>query len=308
MTTAIQQDVEKEVQDEIIVGNQDRIDALADIAARSREERDKELMAEGHEVIDTSTSAEENKEETEVKEEDKEDVKEELKEEKQEQKPEIVKIKVDGQEQEVTLDKILDAGKRTLQKESSADKRLEEATRLLREIETKYAQPKQESPSQEWDDNTIAEALEHGTTEQKAYAISLIRGRSNATPEQLTDQVASRVLDTVDFRNSAEWFSTEYKDIVDDPYLLQLASMAEDKARAVGDNRSRRELYKEIGDNLRKWKGGTTAPASFEAKKEQKSTIVNLPTASIKKSAPEPQKAKSTSDVIEDMRKARGQN
>lgn len=320
--TATQQGVEDKK--EIIVGNVERNNMVAEIAERARKERDEELKAAGHEVVDTSGKEEVKEEvkgdedalqqeETKATEEVKEEAKEEIKAEvKEEPKPETVRIKVDGEEREVPKDKIYDAGIRAMQKESTADKRLEEATRLLREIEQKYAQPqekKQEPPSQ-WDDATVAYALEHGTEEQKAYAISLLRGRGDTTQEDLQkvkQEAVKTVLDTVDFRDASQWFLSEYKDIASDPYLIQLASVAEDKARASGDQRTRKELYKQIGDDLRKWKGGITPAQSMEEKKEQKSKIINLPAASVKKSTPAEAKPKTTSDIIEEMRKKRGQ-
>lgn len=299
-TPAIQSDVEKK-EEEIVVGNVARNEMIEEIAERTRKERDAERgeeKPEAKEEPEASKEPEEPETPTEVE--------EELKAE--DEKPETVKIKVDGEEREVPKDKIYDAGIRAMQKESSADKRLEEATRLLREIEQKYAQPqKTETPSQEWDDATVAYALEHGNEEQKAYAVSLLMRRDATTPEQIVENTTKRVLDSVDFRESSQWFLTEYGDIAKDPYLFQLASAAEDKARANGDTRTRKELYKSIGDDLRKWKGGITATESLEKKKEQKSNIVNLPSASMKKKAPEENKPLTTQDVIERMRKARGQ-
>lgn len=311
--TAIQQDVENK--EEIVVGNLTRNTRVEEIAARAREVRDDELKAAGHDVIDTSKAetTEETKDEVKedaLQEETKatEKVDSEVKPEEKEEKPETVQIKVDGELRDVPKEKILDAGIRAMQKESTADKRLEDATRLLREIEAKYAQPakqeQQKDPSQEWDDATVAYALEHGSEEQKAYAVKMLRGRETATPEQITQIAERNILDKLDFMESSKWFSTEFKEIVSDPYLLQLASVAEDKARANGDTRPRKELYQEIGENLRKWRGGVTT--NFEDKKEQKSKIVNLPSASVKKSAPAAEKPKTTSDIIEEMRKSRG--
>ena len=311
MTDAIQQDV-PEKRDEIIVGNIERNEMVASIAERARQERDEEIKAHGGEVIDTTAKQEEKPEELEEKAEITEPEVKEVKEAKAEEpeaKPETVQIKVDGELREVPKEKILDAGIRAMQKESTADKRLEEATRLLREIEAKYAQPApaKVDPSPQWDDATVAYALEHGTEEQKAYAVSQLRGRETTTPEQIEQNTERKILDKLDFMESSKWFSTEYKEIVSDPYLLQLASIAEDKARANGDVRPRKELYQEIGDNLRKWKGGVTAETSFESKKEQKSNIVNLTSASVKKSAPEVSKPKTATDIIDQMRKSRGQ-
>lgn len=316
--TATPQGVEEK---EIVVGNTERNNMVAEIAERARKERDEELKAAGHDVVDTSgkekVKGEENalqQEEPKADEEVKEEVREEIKAGvKEEPKPETVRIKVDGEEREVPKEKIYDAGIRAMQKESTADKRLEEATRLLREIEQKYAQPqekKQEAPSPQWDDATVAYALEHGTEEQKAYAISLLRGRGDTTQEDLQkvkQEAVKTVLDTVDFRDASQWFLSEYKDIAGDPYLIQLASIAEDKARASGDQRTRKELYKQIGEDLRKWKGGVVPANSMEDKKELKSKIINLPSASVKKSTPAEAKPKTTSDIIEEMRKKRGQ-
>lgn len=301
--TAIQEDVEEVT----ATGNPERDAMIASIAERARQERDAEIVAHGGEVVDTSGQKEEEKPAEVTQENETPEVKEEVPEEKA--IAETVKIKVDGEEKEVPRDKIYDAGIRALQKESTADKRLEEATRLLREIETKYAQPQQQqNPSQEWDDQTVAYALEHGNEEQKAYAVSLLRGRSNTTPEQLVNDTTQRVLDTVDFQEASRKFATEYSDIVNDPYLLKLASIAEDEARASGDKRPRAELYKDIGDSLRKWKGGIVTPVSMDEKKELKAkNVINLPSASMKKTVTEIEKPKTTADIIEDMRKQRGQ-
>jgi hypothetical protein len=302
--TAIQSDVDKDVQ-EVVVGNTERNDALNSITERARQERDKELEENGHAVIDTS--GEVKKEEEKIEPED--EVINEVKEVTEEIKPETVRIKVDGEEREVPKDKVYDAGIRAMQKESAADKRLEEATRLLKEAETRYAQvqDKPENPPQQWDDATVAYVLEHGNDEQKAYAVSLLRGRDTATPDDIVRQAEARVMDKIDFRDASQWFLDEYKDIAADPYLFHLASTAEDSLLKNGDTRSRKEIYKAIGDDLRKWKGGMTETKSMEEKKEQKSNIVNLNSASVKKSAPTENKPKTPSEIIEDMRKRRGQ-
>lgn len=291
--TAIQQDVEtqdQETKDEVVIGNIVKNEAVEEIAKKIQEEREKDLGITKEAVPEPEPEKEPKKEEV-----------------PEPEKPKVVKIKVDGEEREVPEEKIVDAGIRAMQKESTADKRLEEATRLLREIEQKYAQPKQETPSQEWDDQTIAYALEHGTEEQKAYAVSQLRGRNHATPEEVAQIAEARVLDKVDFREASDWFLSEYKDIAGDPYLAQLAVVAEQRARATGDKRSRKELYKSIGEDIRKWKGGITATDSFKEKTENKSKIVNLPAASVKKTEPQEAKPKTPSEVIAEMRKARGQ-
>ena len=223
----------------------------------------------------------------------------------------LVTIKVDGVMQQVPREKIYEAGLRAVQKESSADRRLEEATRLLREVEQRIApQPVQNTPPpQAWDEEIIAYALAHGTEEQKAEAVRQIRGgrQELATPDQIANNVEARILDKVDFQSSAEWFQTNYKDIVSDPYLLQLASLQEDHMRANGDTRSRKELYAEIGDGLRKLKGGGVPVTTLEEKRTQKAGITNLPAASARKTTPQAPAAKTPSQIIEEMRTKRGQ-
>lgn len=223
----------------------------------------------------------------------------------------LVTIKVDGVMQQVSRDKIYEAGLRAVQKESSADRRLEEATRLLREVEQRIAPPPVQNtpPPQAWDEEIIAYALAHGTEEQKAEAVRQIRGgrQELATPDQIASTVESRILDKVDFQSSAEWFQTNYKDIVSDPYLLQLASLQEDHMRANGDKRPRKELYAEIGDGLRKLKGGGVPVTTLEEKRTQKAGITNLPAASARKTTPQAPAAKTPSQIIEEMRTKRGQ-
>ena len=223
----------------------------------------------------------------------------------------LVTIKVDGVMQQVSRDKIYEAGLRAVQKESSADRRLEEATRLLREVEQRIAPPPVQNtpPPQAWDEEIIAYALAHGTEEQKAEAVRQIRGgrQELATPDQIANNVEARILDKVDFQSSAEWFQTAYKDIVSDPYLLQLASLQEDHMRANGDKRPRKELYAEIGDGLRKLKGGGVPVTTLEEKRTQKAGITNLPAASARKTTPQAPAAKTPSQIIEEMRTKRGQ-
>ena len=128
-----------------------------------------------------------------------------------------------------------------------------------------------------------------------------------ATPDQIANNVEARILDKVDFQSSAEWFQTNYKDIVSDPYLLQLASLQEDHMRANGDKRPRKELYAEIGDGLRKLKGGGAPVTTLEEKRTHKASITNLPAASARRTTPQAPAPKTPSQIIEEMRTKRGQ-
>ena len=307
LEAATPEGVEEEKQEPIA---NPRNDFIADLAKKTREERDEEIKASGEAPVDTAAAEEVPQVEDTQPEESPKAEEAPAEEKPAEQAEELVAIKVDGKIQHVPKDKIYEAGLRAVQKESAADKRLEEATRLLAEAQQRYAQPQQNSPpSQAWDEATIAYALEHGNDEQKVEAVRQLRGREQtATPAQIAEYATTTVLDKVDFQNAAEWFQSEYKDVVGDPYLLQLAAAKEVQMRNSGDERPRRALYKDIGDELRKWRGGSVAAPSLDQKREQKASVTNLPSASVRKAAPPEQKAKTPSDIIEDMRKRRGQS
>ena len=302
----------------------EREQTMAEITARVRQERDDEIKASGGDVIDTTSatvadpSAAPAPDQPGPAADDATPPAPPAAEATPSPPPagaapieDLVTIKGDGVMQQVSRDKIYEAGLRAVQKESSADRRLEEATRLLREVEQRIAPPPVQNtpPPQAWDEEIIAYALAHGTEEQKAEAVRQIRGgrQELATPDQIANNVEARILDKVDFQSSAEWFQTAYKDIVSDPYLLQLASLQEDHMRANGDKRPRKELYAEIGDGLRKLKGGGVPVTTLEEKRTQKAGITNLPAASARKTTPQAPAAKTPSQIIEEMRTKRGQ-
>ena len=302
----------------------EREQTMAEITARVRQERDDEIKASGGDVIDTTSatvadpSAAPAPDQPGPAADDATPPAPPADEATPSTPPagaapieDLVTIKVDGVMQQVSRDKIYEAGLRAVQKESSADRRLEEATRLLREVEQRIAPPPVQNtpPPQAWDEEIIAYALAHGTEEQKAEAVRQIRGgrQEMATPDQIANNVEARILDKVDFQSSAEWFQDTYKDIVSDPYLLQLASLQEDHMRANGDKRPRKELYAEIGDGLRKLKGGGVPVTTLEEKRTQKAGITNLPAASARKTTPQAPAAKTPSQIIEEMRTKRGQ-
>ena len=302
----------------------EREQTMAEITARVRQERDDEIKASGGDVIDTTSatvadpSAAPAPDQPGPAADDATPPAPPAADAAPQPPPagaapieDLVTIKVDGVMQQVPREKIYEAGLRAVQKESSADRRLEEATRLLREVEQRIAPPPVQNtpPPQAWDEEIIAYALAHGTEEQKAEAVRQIRGgrQELATPDQIANNVEARILDKVDFQSSAVWFQDTYKDIVSDPYLLQLASLQEDHMRANGDKRPRKELYAEIGDGLRKLKGGGVPVTTLEEKRTQKAGITNLPAASARKTTPQAPAAKTPSQIIEEMRTKRGQ-
>lgn len=179
-------------------------------------------------------------------------------------------IIVDGQRIEVDEDKILEAGIKTLQKESAADKRLQEATALLKRAKQGYAQQEQEQEPEESqrnsyiDPDALYQAVDR-MTEQKVYA-------SEA-------------------RRAATAFKSEFPEIASDPYLMKLAADLEEQrlthslsvGEPLGDPG---DAYRKHGQEIKKWlaKQSSALPAadSSTEKLERKRQITVVPSANVR--------------------------
>ena len=291
-----------------------RDEFMAEIARQARAERD---------GIDPT--AEDN---SEVEEENTEEVVEPTEEKEEEttapendadEKTDYVTLKVEGEERQVERDKVLEAGIRAMQKESAADKRLQEATELLREAkeaQTKTALPdKPDEPEEpEYTPEQLAHALQYGDDDEAQEAIKLIlEGRKSkevATQTIDEDQIRNVVRIETEFNNAIDRFKDEYPEIVSDSKLLKLADIREKELRDNGDNRPFWEVYKEVGDEIREWTGSVKPTDSgLSQRKARKESIQNVeganaPTGKKK----QPAKPKTYEEVLNDMRKARHQN
>lgn len=217
----------------------------------------------------------------------------------------LVTLKIDGKEQQVPRSQVEEYGIRALQKELAADRKLEEATRILNEAKQKFTQPSpdvaNQSPSN--DAAELAKAIQYGSEDEAVQAIKNLQGRNTATP----DQIALMVDQRVQFLNAAQWFESEYPEIVKDPYLMQIVINAEDQRRTQGDSRTFREIYKEIGDEVRSWRDKIAGPSHLEDKRAKKAAVQTIPSASVRQTPPEPEKTESAADVVDQIRRARGQ-
>ena len=298
METATQTGVEEEKV--VVVGNTERNDALARIAEAARKERDGEIEADTEDKEAAGADETDQPEEKAAPPEEKKD-------------EELVTVRVDGHEMQVPKSQILDFGVRAYQKETVADKRLEEAVRIKREAEEYAAQVKASADQVLMaDDIDLARRIREGSEEEAAEAIKILKGREQATPEQIASVVETRVRNQVNLERDFEWFKTEFKDIVGDPHLKALADAEDARMIAAGDTRPDRERWAEAGkvvrDKLTEWRGGSAQPAAIpEEKREKKKTITNIQAANIRKEPPETTKPKTQAEIIEEMRKRRGQ-
>jgi hypothetical protein len=213
-----------------------------------------------------------------------------------------VSLIVDGQTIEVEEDKIIEAGKRTLQKETAADRRLQEATRLKQQAEALLNQARtgrQEQPLSQ-DAASTAQAINGITPETLTTLVP-----------SLEENVVTRVMTHLTAQQAVQKFKDEFSDIANDPDLWAIAIRRNqerlDHAMAVGappgDDLA---AYRAIGKEIRS-KFTAKAAEVPQDKVDRKRTITAIPAVNAKAPAPQEQKPKSTSETIEEMRQLRSQ-
>lgn len=245
-------------------------------------------------------------------------------------------VTVDGQKMKVKGQKIIDAGFRTFQKETAADYRLQLATKMLEDARhTVSALPGAQAQPSHWDASQsqqvqqqqqidplqLAELIQFGTKEQAAQAIALLQQRDPMTVTQeglqqfMMQHIPQLVNAQITFRDAVNFAKSEYGDLLKDPYLRDLFVLKEDQLRKAGDRRAPHELYKEIGDSIRKHfnrpkASPTTKVVTMEERKEAKAKAPATPRlASARIEGGEGQnKPKTTAEIIAKMQEARGQN
>jgi len=255
----------------------------------------------------------------------------------------MVKIKVDGVETMVPLSEVIEQGTRTLQKESAADKRLKEAAemrqaaelraqqveQLARQLQAKQEQDQGQQLSQKDASDLkqqargFMEKFMEGDEEAAIDALAGLIGRGNAThdPRAMIEQATLAAQQEVQRAETARFqretdalhatakaeFTVNFKEIVSDPKLYQLADMETlnvlkdhpewDASRDIG------KILKEAGTRVREWHGKTPTTSKRELKQGLSKPITG--TSSRMAGAPE-SKPKTTAQVIADQRRARG--
>jgi hypothetical protein len=240
-------------------------------------------------------------------------------------------VTVDGQKMKVPGQKIIDAGYRTFQKETAADFRLNVATELMQEAERRMAEAKGAKPADAEkpavdgpSDADLAKAMQFGTPEEAEKAMSTLRGRG-FDQKQITGLVVQQsrqaARDELAFQDALKFVKTEYSDLLSNDHLKRLFFVEENRYRTpkdkggLGDTRPYAEVYKDIGDSLRKSLNLTKpaptsdSPTSTAAgRREVKASKPPIPkTAASRLSEAPAAKAKGPSEIIADMAARRGQ-
>jgi len=204
---------------------------------------------------------------------------EETQEDAHQEDEQLYEVVVDGQKQKVTLAELqknyqIEQAARTRMNEAAASLKraheLEEAAKA-RSGEKQEPEEKQETQEEtddlsqnDWDD--LAEKLQYGDKEEAAAALKKVaenlRGAGPAKSGPSPEEVEVRVMERIEWNQALADFGEEYSDIVNDPYLSQLAGQIGNKlytealeaSQATGRQRPPyRDIFNRAGAITRGW-------------------------------------------------------
>ena len=251
----------------------------------------------------------------------------------------LIKVKVDGEELELSLEDVV----KGYQKDATGSQRLtqaaeerkaldaeKEAFKLEQEqhkeqLATQEAKPEQDQQLSKDVDNDFVEHLRDamddlsvGSEEEQlkaATAIKELLGRGdNPTIQedtivsQAAQQATESALAQIDFNEAKKKFVDDYQDIASDATLYQMATNAYYKA--APQSQTHEEAFKKAGDSIRQWRDGLVNNQKDEVSEKiaLKEQLPKEPVTSGKRAAPKPEEKEPTpSDIIAGMRAGRGQ-
>lgn len=234
-----------------------------------------------------------------------------------------VKLKIDGEEKEATLDQVT----RNYQKGAAGDKRLQEASAILRQIEEKTRALTEKEQAFQMQMQAAQEQRAKGNLSQDDYqeavrelvtafvdadeerALELLQNiipppSTGALDPQAVEQVVERRMRAIEqeraLKEAQERFTKEYKDLASDPKLFDLVDMETIRVQKEKPYASPWEVISEAAENVKKWRDGVVKP---------KKTKPKVPTpargrASIGGDEPKPQ---TIQDVFREIKESRGQ-
>lgn len=340
MTDAIEKDV-SEVKEEATDTKEvidERMEDLERIAQQHQANVKDDMVAlddDGQPIEESEGEPEDDGEETEDSDTEEESDDEE---EETEVPEEEVEIKVDGEVQKVPLSKLLDAGKRTLQKETTADKRLEEATKLKRELEElrQSLRPSRpdvevESPDKKLEEaeKKLANATLYGKEEeiiqaQREYREALKETIVPKTQPVDVNRVVNDAIKTNEIKRTMNLPPEDggFSDLMSVPELasavsrevdkiLQGASSQEEAVRLNDDINTYRKAGEAVRTRMQKLFGSRKTEADVEAERQEKikrkQKLDTVKPMSKKTAKPPEEKTPSNQETIQDMAKRRNQ-
>lgn len=231
-----------------------------------------------------------------------------------------VKVKIDGQESDVSLDEVL----RQYQKNGAADKRLADATRLLEEAKkttaapTAKPEPETKPASNPEAENEFIAAMFSGDEEtaRKAFREAVNQGRPEKpipTVAEIVAAAAPALKQQLVVESAWEKFQTDYAEIAVDPYLRAKAD--ELLSAEVERGTPLDKAFDLAGKGTRDWLSsktgvaptGTTTPTTARNERlERKAGIDSIPATSAKAVVAQ-EREPNHSDIVAEMRAARGQ-
>jgi len=238
-------------------------------------------------------------------------------------------LTIDGQKVQKPKNEIYEAGKRALQKDLSADKRLEEATRLLKETQATisarlpqdgvaHQRPLQPVPDKEQQAKIkqLYEKLRYGDDDEGEAAMTeLLQGRT-ATPQ--IEEILFGVSRYIERERIRTVFTTPpdkggYADIYPeegggkctDPEIWEFFDY---KVNQMINRGEPNELptYQKAAEEVRKRFSASSSKPSLSDKKEKKRGIDVVKGVKTRSPVPETPKEETHEDILNEHRKARG--
>lgn len=230
------------------------------------------------------------------------------KEDSSHQEPRKFKIKVNGVEQELTEDELIARA----QKISAADGYLAEAIKLQQEAAADREKAK--LPSQEdvqaavkKDYRALARALQMGSEDEAADVLqSLDNSQRTPSNDELLRTVDTRLDQRLSLQRDLAKFNEEYKELLSDPKAKALVEDLDEGYNLKGE-RASYDRFKKAADKVQEIFGVKQANTSFADKEQRKASVRTVTGASTRQAAPAEEKEPSTSDIIANMAKSRGQ-
>ena len=221
------------------------------------------------------------------------------------------KIKVNGRELELSYEELVARA----QKVEAADEYLRQAAQAAQIAQTNINKQNTSAPSQdvqdyvEEDDIALVRALQMGDEKEAVAAIRKLK--AGAAPVITPGMIQREVDERVKFQKAAEYFQSEYQDVLSDPYLAQMAFQRDAQLTQEGDTRSYMERFNAIGDEIREWKNNLVGKYANEntsvQKQQRKASMSSVPGAAVRSgnNRREVEQEENASDVIAAIARSR---